>query len=245
MTVFLTSSPSGCPFVPGPEIPVLDTRNRFVENLRAVWPTTPPLGLAIASDPNAHEQLDTMCRAFCKSFARAGLPLAGFVPCDTRNHEEIGTLLAQAGFVMLSGGHVPTQNHFFAQIGLPALLQSYHGIVMGVSAGSMNAARTVYAQPEEPGEALDPAFERWLPGLGLTQLHILPHYQFTRDLTVDGQRTEDIALADSFKAPLLALSDGSYLLISDGSETLYGEAWYLADGRIEPVNAEGKVLPMR
>lgn len=36
MTLFLTSSPSGCPFEPGPDIPVLDTRNHFVANLRAV-----------------------------------------------------------------------------------------------------------------------------------------------------------------------------------------------------------------
>ena len=40
MTLFLTSSPSGCPFEPGPAIPVLDKRNHFLENLRAVWPDT-------------------------------------------------------------------------------------------------------------------------------------------------------------------------------------------------------------
>ena len=38
---------------------------------------------------------------------------------DPRNQEEIGTLLPRSGFVMLCGGHVPTQNHFFAQLGLP------------------------------------------------------------------------------------------------------------------------------
>ena len=31
--------------------------------------------------------------------------------------------------------HVPTQNHFFAQLGLPGLFHNYHGIVLGVSAG--------------------------------------------------------------------------------------------------------------
>lgn len=51
MTLFLTSSPSGCPFEPGPDIPVLDTRNHFVANLRAVWPDHAVLGLAIAADP--------------------------------------------------------------------------------------------------------------------------------------------------------------------------------------------------
>ena len=44
MTLFLTSSPSGCPFEPGPAVPVLDTRNHFVANLRAVWPDHAVLG---------------------------------------------------------------------------------------------------------------------------------------------------------------------------------------------------------
>ena len=56
MTLFLTSSPSGCPFEPGPAVPVLDTRNHFVANLRAVWPDHAVLGLAIAADPAAYEQ---------------------------------------------------------------------------------------------------------------------------------------------------------------------------------------------
>jgi hypothetical protein len=75
MTLFLTSSPSGCPFEPGPDIPVLDTRNHFVANLRAVWPDHAVLGLAIAADPYAYEQNDEMCRVFAQSFANAHLPL--------------------------------------------------------------------------------------------------------------------------------------------------------------------------
>ena len=63
MTLFLTSSPSGCPFEPGPDIPVLDTRNHFVANLRAVWPDHAVLGLAIAADPYAYEQNDEMVPA--------------------------------------------------------------------------------------------------------------------------------------------------------------------------------------
>ena len=56
MTLFLTSSPSGCPFEPGPAVPVLDTRNHFVANLRAVWPDHAVLGLGIAAF-NSREKL--------------------------------------------------------------------------------------------------------------------------------------------------------------------------------------------
>ena len=199
---------------------MLDTRNHFVANLRAVWPDHAVLGLAIAADPYAYEQNDEMCRVFAQSFANAHLPLTALIPCDARNAEEIGSLLPQSGFVMLCGGHVPTQNHFFAQLGLPGLFHNYHGIVLGVSA-------------------------RWMNGLGLTETRILPHYQFIRDHVLDGQKMEDIALADSKKRHFLALPDGSYILCADGSEALYGRGWYFADGMMEEINEDEDVLPLR
>ena len=125
------------------------------------------------------------------------------------------------------------------------LFHNYHGIVLGVSAGSMNAAHIVYAAPEEPGEAADPHYSRWMNGLGLTETRILPHYQFIRDHVLDGQKMEDIALADSKKRHFLALPDGSYILCADGSEALYGRGWYFADGMMEEINEDEDVLPLR
>ena len=245
MTLFLTSSPSGCPFEPGPDIPVLDTRNHFVANLRAVWPDHAVLGLAIAADPYAYEQNDEMCRVFLQSFGQAHLPLIDLVPCDARNQDELSTLLPQSGFVMLCGGHVPTQNHFFARIGLAGLFHNYHGIVMGVSAGSMNAARIVYAAPEEPGEAVDPDYQRFIPGLGLTTRNILPHYNQVKDNVLDGLRLfEDITAADSVGHTFYILPDGSYILARDGDEMLCGEAWLMHNGVLEKLTEDGEELAL-
>lgn len=82
-------------------------------------------------------------------------------------------------------------------------------------------------------------------GLGLTETRILPHYQFIRDHLLDGQKVEDIALADSKKRHFLALPDGSYILCADGSEALYGKGWYFADGMMEEINEDEDVLPLR
>ncbi len=245
MTLFLTSSPSGCPFDPGPEIPVLDERNNFVANLRAAMGSELLCGAYLAADPDDYAGNDRAADSFARSFCRASLPVAEMAVCDGRNPDEIGELLTKCGFLILGGGHVPTQNHFFAQLGLPALLQGYNGVVIGISAGSMNAARIVYAQPELQGEAADPDYSRWLPGLGLTDTSIWPHYQRSRSLYVDGQCLMDIGLADSCHRPFLALPDGSYILCADGQETLYGEGWYFADGTAGKINDEGQVLPLR
>jgi len=134
-------------------------------------------------------------------------------------------------FVILGGGHVPTENAFFREIGLREAFQGWNGIVMGISAGTMNCAELVYAMPEEPGEALDPAYQRFLPGLGLTKKMLLPHYQEIKDGLLDGLRVmEDVACPDSMGRVFYCLPDGSYFRIENGQEELRGEAWRLADG---------------
>ena len=244
MTLFLTSSPTGCPFEPGPQPAALDRKNGLIQRLRAAWPDEAPEGLYLAADPAAHDANDEACRFFAGCFAGAGLPLDGMTACDSRNAEEIGPLLQRCNFLILGGGHVPTQNRFFSEIGLPALIQSYEGLILSISAGSMNAAQIVYAQPEEPGEATDPLYCRWMTGLGLTSVSIWPHYQFSKDKAVDGVPLMDIALADSKHRPFIGLPDGSYILCADGHETLYGEGWYFSNGRVSLINEEGEELPL-
>ena len=70
---------------------------------------------------------------------------------DSRNADDAAELVAQSGVILLSGGHVPTENAFFASMDLRDLLADFDGVIIGISAGSMNCADTVYAQPEEPG----------------------------------------------------------------------------------------------
>lgn len=61
----------------------------------------------------------------------------------------------------------------------------------------MNCAKNVYASPELEGEAIDPLYERWLTGFGLTEINIFPHFQSLKDDYLDGLRLiEDITLTN-------------------------------------------------
>ena len=96
----------------------------------------------------------------------------------------------------------------------------------------MNSAVTVYAQPELEGESVDPAYERFLPGLALTRRMLLPHYNTVKYDILDGRRViEDITLPDSRGREFIAIPDGSFLHSKDGVETLYGEAVLISDGK--------------
>ena len=109
----------------------------------------------------------------------------------------------------------------------------------------MNCADTVYAGPELEGEALDVSFSRWLEGLGLLQVSMVPHWQDVREESLDGLRLlEDISLPDSCMHPFYALEDGAFILCEGGHARLYGRAYYLSGGEISPVCDHGETLQL-
>lgn len=160
--------------------------------------------------------------------------------CDGRK-EAIVQKISAYNVVILSGGHVPTQNRFFHKIQLKEELQNFDGILIGISAGTMNSARVVYAQPELEGESVDTEYQRFLDGLGLTELMILPHYQDVKEDILDGKRImEDITYPDSMGKEFYAINDGSYILIENENQTLYGEGYRIKDGMIQQICENGK-----
>lgn len=239
MTLFLTSHIGGWKRRDKTREPEpLFADNGLVENLKARWKGSGAI-LFIAASPDDFERNDSIQRTFSQAFPMSGLPIRGITVCDSRNVEAVNRL-EEFDVIILSGGHVPTQNTFFTHIGLKEKLQNYPGIVIGISAGTMNCAKTVYAQPELDGEAIDPAYRRFLPGLGLTSRMILPHYQAIKDNILDGLRVfEDIAYPDSFGRTFYALGDGSYILSENGAETLYGEAYRIQDGMLTKICEKG------
>lgn len=238
MTCFLTSSPC----VAGASR--LNPANGFVAELKTALPETMN-ALFVCSDPDTPERTDRFAADIRESFEAAGFAFARFDILDGRTEGRAAELVSGADFIVLAGGHVPTQNRFFARVGLRELLQNWDGVVMGISAGTMNSAGTVYAQPELEGEAVSPDYRRFLPGLGLTETMVLPHYQMVKDDVLDGLRLfEDITYPDSVGRSFYALVDGSYLLIRDGAEELRGEAYLIRDGALKQISTVGDRLSL-
>ena len=244
MTLFLTSHIGGSERVNGKRVPSsLLQDNGFVEKLKERWPEQARI-LLIAADPTDHEKTDSMKACFLYAFPHHTLAVAQFEICDSRA-EATAADLTTYDVIILSGGHVPTQNAFFQKLGLRDKIAGFTGILIGISAGTMNCAETVYAHPELPGEAVDSEYPRFLPGLGLTKKMVLPHYQMIKDDVLDGLRVfEDIAYPDSMGREFYALCDGSYILCENGTETLYGEAYRIRDGKIENVCCGSENLPL-
>lgn len=245
MIVFLTSSPCDDQVPEGVDLPcILFEKNGFVEQLRQVWQ---PGGncLIVAADPENTELNDQMAKTFWDAFAYHGLTLEDIAILDDRNREDAPGLVAESQIIVLAGGHVPTELEFFREIGLDRLLAAYDGIVMGISAGTMNCAEEVYVQPEEEGESFWITEEKFQPGLGLTWVNVLPHYQKVKDNILDGKRLfEDITYGDSYGRRFFALVDGSYIVVEGEHTTLFGEAYEIADGEIRQICEEEEQIEL-
>ena len=138
MNLFLTSSPGGLIWEDGVEKQgFLDGSNGFVEELRSLWHENMH-GLIIAAFPDNFEQNDYDADAFTNAFNLSGLPVKSFDVYDHRQDEMSSGDLAEYDIIILSGGHVPTQNNFFKQIHLAENISDFDGIIIGISAGTMN-----------------------------------------------------------------------------------------------------------
>ena len=244
-SVFLTSSPCDDDVPEGVDLPcIFFERNSFVENLKKRVPDEARL-LVVSADPHDYDMNDEMTNTFADCFEFHGMELSEVNILDDRREQDAAELVANSDIILLGGGHVPTQSAFFNRIGLRVLLREFEGVVIGISAGSMNCASIVYAQPECPGESLDPYYRRFMPGLGLADVMILPHYQKVKNYRLDGKRLyEDITYGDSFGREFIAMPDGSYVLVEDGSARLFGEGYRVAEGKIKRICNEEETIEL-
>ena len=235
MTLILTGSPTRY----GEDH--ITTDNGLLAAVQEALPPRPHV-LLVSAAPDDRKFTDYVLDSMSDCIRNSGITPAAVVMLDRRNAGIAAHLVQKADWIVLCGGHVPTQNRFLQEIRLKELLRGFDGLVMGCSAGSMNCADRVYSHPELPGEAVDPHYQRWLTGLGLTTRQLVPHYDQVRHALVDGLRLfEDVAFPDSWRHAFYTFPDGGYILSRDGREELHGTAWEISNGQMRQIAAENQV----
>ena len=240
MTLFLTGSPTRF------GEPSFTKDNGFLADVKAelaavTGPGRKPRVLLVSAAPDDKGFTDSVLKGMSECIHSSGIETEQIVMLERCNAAQTPELVQWADWIILCGGHVPTQNKFIHEIGLKALMQGFQGVVMGCSAGSMNCADEVYSHPEMPGEAVDPGYKRWLKGLGLTHIQLIPHFEQVRYATVDGLRLfEDIAFPDSWGHRFYTFRDGGYVKVKNGLSELKGEAFEITRGAMHRISEENK-----
>lgn len=244
MKAILTSSLGGQVKIDGKRLPAkLPETNGLLNCIKYVWKKDSKV-MIISGSPEYFDKNDSVLFCLKGAFSLSELGTSEVLMCDERN-KEIIERLPEIDVLILAGGHVPTQNSFMKTIGLKERLQSWDGLLIAWSAGSMNCAEMVYAGPELPGEAIDPNYQRWICGLGITKTNIFPHFEVLKDEMLDGMRLiEDITYSDSMGHEIIALNNGSFIVVDNGTEVLYGEAYIIKNGEQRQICTDDKWIQL-
>ena len=117
MKLFLTSSPIGIYRSEEPQsYKGFNPANGMVEELHRFWKNGSRC-ILISAFPDEYELNDRMRKDYEGIVQDTGLSLSCMDICDLRNGKEKADALCSYDFVILGGGHVPTENAFFRSIG--------------------------------------------------------------------------------------------------------------------------------
>lgn len=235
-TLFLTSSPCG-------HDGAIFEKNGFREELLRQL-NGEVRGLYITSSPDDFHGSECASEGMFTALQNCGINIASWTLLDRRNITRAHRLVRESNLVILGGGHVPTQHRFFLEMFLREALLVYEGVLLTISAGSMNCADEVYSIPELPGEVRDPNYKRFFRGMGLTSIQILPHYYEWKDFVLDGMKIyNEVAAKDSMGKRFYVFPDGTYLYSMFGYEEIRGEAFLMENGIFRKICEDGqKVL---
>ena len=112
MIAVLTSSLGGAFRVDGKRVPsVLIEKNGLLDKVRSLWPEKARV-LMISASPSNYEKNDAVIECFRHSLPMSGLYFSSLEMCDDRN-EGTASQIKSKNVIILTGGHVPTQNAFF------------------------------------------------------------------------------------------------------------------------------------
>ena len=173
----------------------------------------------IASDfENNHEKTDRYCKQWLRFFNDCGIDFKHSCVVDCRMTPEIAKkAVTSADVLWLSGGNTLAQMKSIESYGLLPALRERDGVTIGMSAGSINMAKTAIYIPyrEQPKLEIYQA-------IGLVDISIEPHYG-SRSLL-----NEMLHITNEY--PLYGLSDESFIVINDDDVSYSGDIFFIEKG---------------
>ena len=177
----------------------------------------------ISAWPDRYEQNDEDKRGMHNMFEIENMQFSSFSVIDERTDERTARKeIDNASCLFLMGGNATSQMDLIRRKGVFESIKAFKGVILGVSAGSMNMGNPV----GDIYEAIDP-----YEGVGFCDITIKAHYPIT-DENLKGA-TEMV----SMKSPVTLMKDESAIFITGDGVKLIGEIFRMDKGETVPLNA--------
>lgn len=192
--------------------------------------------LFVASDPKSYERIKEYSDIFFESLRLSGISFNNYYILTDKTKDNVEEYVNNSNMIFISGGDTPTEMDFLNSINFSKYLVSYDGLVLGQSAGALNMANDVYNSPEFVGDLAQTHFK----GLGLVDFNIEPHFVFDdNNFDEDEKYQRESILQESKTSDIIGVCNGSHILVDDNSITIYGESYFISNGKILPIIENG------
>ena len=170
-----------------------------------------------------YEKTDWYCNYFLKMFSDCGITFESVKVIDARMSKETAQdMVRNADIVWLSGGDTPTQFKYLKSYGLIPCIREQKGVVIGMSAGSINMTKTAVCTLTCGHNELE-----IYRALGLVEFSVEPHF--------DKDNITDELLMLSKKYPLYGICDDGAIICTEDTTAFIGDVFLIDNGHLNRV----------
>ena len=179
----------------------------------------------VASEFEKNQNItDHYFRFFLNMFEKIGIYFEDSYVVDGRmNANQAKEAVSKADVVWLAGGDTPVQFSYLVKYGLDEVIRQHNGIIIGMSAGSINLAKTAICT-----RTCQHTEYQVYNGLGCVDISVEPHF--------DCEHVTDELIEISKKYTIYGLCDDSIIICANGEKQFYGNVYKLTNGIIEKVD---------
>ena len=188
--------------------------------------------VGVAANPDKHEKNDKMffgdgvCLGIVNMLKSCGVEIKQSVLLDDRiSAQTAKETIKKADVLYLLGGDPLSQYKFMESLDCINLLREFKGIIFGISAGSMNCAKNVkYFSENGSNKVIG------YSGLGISPIYVYPHFSTNNEELI-------LQLKElSIDTTIFALSNDSYIKISNGKTKIVGECYLFTNKKFMEIN---------
>lgn len=199
-------------------------KGEVAEMLRRVIGKTDKFVFIASEFEKKYEKTDYYFRYFLEMFAEINLHFAESCVIDSRMlPEEAQKNLENADVIWLSGGDTPVAFSYMKTYGLDKVIKRYNGVIIGMSAGTINMAETAICTLS-CGHKKQEIYD----GLGCVKISVEPHF-------VEKQVTDEL-LDLSKEYEIYGLCDEGAIVCENNQMTFIGEVYKIKSGQVVKVN---------
>lgn len=201
--------------------------NGFPNNFSRILTTCLKTGMNfvfVASEfEKIHEKTDWYCNHFLKMFSDCGITFESVNVVDGRMSKETAqNMVRNADVLWLAGGDTPTQFAYLKSYGLIQCIREHKGVIIGMSAGSINMTKTAVCTLTCEHDEL-----KIYEALGLVEFSVEPHFD------KDNITKELIVLSEKY--PLYGICDDGAIICTEDNTLYIGDVFLINKGQVSRV----------